>query len=126
MKDREHSALANQKYISLETYKKDGTPVLTPVWFAEHDGNVYLYSLADAGKVKRIRKTPRVRIAPCDARGKLKGEWIPGTARIAGPDEARMAHQLLDQKYGLLKKIGNAFSRLRKRQRAVITIRPGN
>jgi len=123
MNDQTLAGLAHQEYISLETYKRDGTAVRTPVWFVERGGDIYVYSLADAGKVKRIRNTARVRIAPCDARGRLKGDWIPGTARIVGPDEARTAHDLLDQKYGLLKQIGNFFSRFRKKQRAVINIR---
>jgi PPOX class probable F420-dependent enzyme len=124
MNDSKLSALANEKYISLETYRKDGTPVLTPVWFAQDGDDLYVYSLADAGKIKRIRHTFAVRIAPCTARGGIKGEWIRGTARIVDQDEAERAHKLLDQKYGLLKKIGNAFSGLRRRQRAVISIRP--
>src|SRR5215467_13193432 len=125
MNDKKKLAtLANQKYISLETYKRDGTPVLTPVWFVEHGGEIYVYSLANAGKVKRIRHTSAVRFAPCTARGAVKGAWIPGAARIVDPVEAERAHKLLDQKYGLLKKIGNAFSGLRNRERAVINIRP--
>jgi PPOX class probable F420-dependent enzyme len=124
MSDDKLAALANEKYINLETYRRDGTPVLTPVWFVQHGGDIYVYSLANAGKVKRIRHTSMVRIAPCDMRGKLKGDWIPGTARIVDQGEAERAHKLLDQKYGLLKKAGNIFSNLRKRERAVINIVP--
>ena len=54
----------------------------TPVWFAEENGTLYMYSLAHAGKVKRIRNNPKVRIVPCDVRGKLKGEWVETKARI--------------------------------------------
>ena len=60
---------ANQKYISLETYRKNGQAVRTPVWFADSDGQLYVYTLADAGKAKRLRNDPRARIAPCDMRG---------------------------------------------------------
>ncbi|HWX43484.1 MAG TPA: PPOX class F420-dependent oxidoreductase, partial [Blastocatellia bacterium] len=81
MSDDKLAALAHEKYINLETYRKDGTPILTPVWFVQQGGNVYVYSLANAGKVKRIRRTSMVRIAPCDMRGTLKGDWIAGTAR---------------------------------------------
>ena len=124
MSDANLAALANEKYISLETYKRDGTPVLTPVWFVQNDHSIYVYSLANAGKVKRIRHTSKVRIAPCDLRGNLKGNWIPGTARIVDRQEAERAHRLLDKKYGLLKKLGNLFSTLRNRERAVINISP--
>ena len=116
------SQFAGEKYLNLETYRKNGKAVATPVWFAQDGGVLYIYSLADAGKVKRIRNNPRVRIASCDMRGKLKGEWIEARARIVQGDEAAKGHRLLDKKYGLLKKIGNVFSKLMKRERVVIAI----
>jgi len=116
------SQFANEKYLNLETYRKNGTPVLTPVWVAEDNGILYIYSLVDAGKVKRIRNNPRVRVAPCDMRGKLKGDWVEGRARILGAREAAHGHMLLDKKYGLMKKAGNLFSKLMSRDRVVIAI----
>lgn len=118
------SQFAGKKYLSLESYRKNGKAVATPVWFGEDGGELYIYSLADAGKVKRIRNNPRVRVAPCDLRGKLKGEWLEARARILDGAEAEKGHRLLDEKYGLLKKIGNAFSKLMKRERVVIAIKP--
>lgn len=112
----------NQKYLNLESYRKNGTPVATPVWFAEKDGLFYVYSLANAGKVKRIGNNPRVRVVPCDFKGRPKGDWVEADARIADAETAIRGHQLLNQKYGLLKRIGDVFSKLRKRERAVITI----
>ena len=114
--------LANEQYLSLETYRKTGVPVLTPVWFAEENDVVFIYSLAEAGKVKRIRNNPRVRVAPCDMRGKMKGDWVEGRARILGTNEAAHAHALLDKKYGLMKKIGGLFSKLMRRDRTAIAI----
>jgi PPOX class probable F420-dependent enzyme len=64
---------AHQTYLHLETYRKTGRPVATPVWFAEDHGTFYLYSLGQAGKVKRIRHNPQVRIVPCDGRGNPTG-----------------------------------------------------
>jgi PPOX class probable F420-dependent enzyme len=116
------SQFANEKYLNLETYRRDGTPVLTPVWFAEENGILYIYSLANAGKVKRIRNNVRVRVAPCDMRGKLKGDWVQGRARILAAREAAHGHMLLDKKYGLMKKAGNLFSKLMSRDRLVIAI----
>ena len=113
---------ADQQYINVESFRKSGAGVATPVWFAEEDGRLYIYSLADAGKVKRIRNNPRVRVAPCDMRGGLKGEWVEARARILDGADARRGHVLLDRKYGLLKKVGNVFSKLMKRQRVVIAI----
>ena len=64
------SKFANQRYLSMETYRKTGKPVATPVWFAEENGRLYIYSRANAGKVKRLRNNPNVKIVPCDLRGK--------------------------------------------------------
>ena len=117
-------AFDNEEYLSLETYRKTGVAIATPVWFAEKDGVFYIYSVADAGKVKRIRNNPKVRIAPCRFRGELKGDWVEATACIVtGSDEDR-SHDLLDKKYGWKKKIGTWYSRLIGRQRAVIAITP--
>ena len=115
---------ANQKYLSLESYRKDGRAVATPVWFAEEGAVFYIYSVADAGKVKRIRNSPGVRIGPCDVRGKLKGSWVNAEARILDASGAEYGHRLLNQKYGVMKRIGDFFSKLRKRKREVIAIRP--
>lgn len=118
---------ANQKYLNLESYRKTGAAVATPVWFAQNDDeagdDLYVYSLAEAGKVKRIRNNPRVRVMPCDFRGGPKGEWVEATARILDGAEASKAERLLDKKYGLMKKIGNVFSKIMKRSRAAIAIR---
>ena len=114
----------NQSYLSLETYRKDGRAVATPVWFAEEGAVFYIYSLADAGKVKRIRNNTGVRIAPCDLRGNLKGSWVDAEAHILDPSGAEHGHKLLNRKYGVVKRIGDFFSKLRKRKRVTIAIRP--
>ena len=122
MSNEKLAQFANQKYLNLESYRKNGVPVATPLWFAEDDGVLYVYSLANAGKVKRIRNNSRVRIMPCDVRGKPKGEWVDAEARIADDTTATQGHKLLNKKYGLLKRAGDVFSKLRKRERSVITI----
>lgn len=111
-----------QKYLTLETYRKSGAAIATPVWFAEESRTFYIYSLANAGKVKRIRNNPRVRIAPCDMRGNRKGEWVEGSARILARAEEAGAHRLLDRKYGWIKRIGNVYSKIMMRERAAIAI----
>lgn len=94
----------------------------TPVWFAEEGSVLYIYSLANAGKVKRIRNNPRVRVIPCDIRGKPNGEWVEAHARILDAAGAERAHGLLDKKYGLIKKLGGLYSKLMNRERATIAI----
>lgn len=121
MTDDRLAQFDGQKYLNLESYRKNGSPMLTPMWFAEQDGVLYVYSLADAGKVKRIRRNPRVRVVPSTATGGPKGNWVEASARIVGPAEAERAHRLLNEKYPL-KRIGGWFSRLRKRERVVIAV----
>ena len=119
----ELAQFANQKYFALETYRRNGKAVATPVWFAEEGGKFYVYTLADSGKVKRIRNNPRVRIAPCDVRGNVKGDWVEATARIANEEEAQHGNRLLDRKYWL-KRVFNITSKLSGKKRAVIIIEP--
>ena len=112
-----------QRYLNLESVKRDGTPVQTPVWFAEEQGVLYVYTLANAGKVKRIRRHPRIRIAPCTMRGTVTGRWVEADAAIVDATTAAHGHALLRHKYGWMKGLGDLYSRLRHRERVVIAIR---
>jgi uncharacterized protein len=107
------SHLVGEKYINLETYRKNGQGVRTPVWFVERDkddGSVlYVRTSDDTGKYKRVLKNPSVQIAPCDMRGTVKGKWIKGEARIAGEEEKLKAFKMLEKKYGLLYKMTRMF-----------------
>ncbi len=119
---------ANAKYLSLETFRKNGAGVRTPVWFAADPNppngvmTFYVYTLPDSGKVKRIRNNPKLRIAPCNMRGDVRGAWIDARARFCSPDEAAKGQSLLIQKYGLVKRIGDFFSGLRGRTQLVLAI----
>ena len=114
---------ANRNYLNLESFKRDGTPVRTPLWFAEDGGVIYIYTLAKAWKVKRIRRNPRVRLAPCTIRGQVIGPWVEAEARVADAAAAAHGHALLLRKYGWKKRLGNIFSGLLKRERLVMTLR---
>jgi len=113
---------AGHNYISLESFKKNGQGVAVPVWFAQERGILYVYSEAASGKVKRIRNNPRVRIAPCDMRGRVNGSWVEATARILEGDEARRADALLNAKYFIMKRVLGFFARFRPRPRAYLAI----
>jgi len=93
--------LVEERYLVIETYRKNGDPVRTPVWFAEHQGIIYVRTNTDTGKAKRIRRNPHVRIAPSSARGIPKSDWIEAEAIIAGEGEAKTAFSLLKTKYGI-------------------------
>lgn len=107
--------LAGKKYINLETYRKNGRGVRTPVWFVESsssggDGNIlYVRTSDDTGKYKRIRNNPSVQIAPCDMRGSVKGEWVKGEARKASEEERLKAFKMLEKKYGMMYKMTRMF-----------------
>ena len=123
------SDFREQKYLSLETYRRTGVGVRTPVWFVPgpHGACLYVYSAADSGKAKRIRRSGRVRIAPCDIRGRIAGNWVEAQASIVGPDEFARAMPLLNRKYWPWKGILDLLMKLRPGdRRVVIGIVPGN
>jgi len=93
--------LANERYVNLETFKKDGSGVKTPVWAAGLDGKLVVVTDGTSFKVKRIRNNPKIRLAPCDARGNVRGAWADGEARILeDPAQVARAHEALKKKYG--------------------------
>lgn len=118
------AALQGHQYLSLTTYRKAGTPVPTPVWFAQEGDRLYVFTLAGAGKVKRIRHTPRVTVAPCTVSGKVVGPQAEAIARILPPQEITVAWRALRRKYGWKMAIGDLFSRLMRRRRAYLVITP--
>jgi len=101
------------RYVSLATVRRSGAEVKTPVWFAAADGRLYVFTAGDSGKVKRLRHSPRVRLAPCDARGRVRGAWRDGTGRLV--TEARLIERgraAFRAKYGWRMWLLDLFSRL--------------
>lgn len=119
------SHLAGKKYINLETYRKNGQGVRTPVWFVEMiNGDVsvlYVRTSDDTGKYKRVRNNSSVQIAPCDMRGSVKGNWVKGEARIADEEEKIKVFKMLEKKYGIIYKMTRMF--LSGKNYVVIAIR---
>jgi uncharacterized protein len=93
------STIRGQKYISLTTVRKNGAKIATPVWFGEEGDKLYVMTVSNMGKVKRIRNNPQVEVAPCTIRGKVTGEQIPALARILPPQEHKHARQTINRKY---------------------------
>jgi uncharacterized protein len=119
--DPTFAQFGSHKYLSLETFKKSGQGVRTPVWFVLHNDALYVYTEADSWKVKRIRNNPSVRVAICSVRGDVKGPWVDGTASLVQGDERVAADKLLDRKY-FLKVIFNFLTKINRHQRAMIKI----
>ena len=134
--------LNDARYFSLATFRKNGKEVATPVWFAAANDTFYVFSAGNAGKVKRIRagskadrgagsrtgprtgsrtgsrmdSGSRARVAPCDGRGKVLGEWQNAVARlVVDPAEVRVAYEALHKKYGLLMAVTDFFAKLNGR-----------
>jgi PPOX class probable F420-dependent enzyme len=119
------AALDREGYISLATFRRSGREVSTPVWFAARNGKLYVFSEGTAGKVKRLRNDARIRVAPCNVRGTVRGEWIEGSGRrVDEPELVERAYRALLRKYGWQMRIANFFSRLTGRfdRRAILEL----
>lgn len=107
-------ALGTAKYVLLTTFRKDGTPVPTPLWAAPDGDRLLVWTVTDSYKVKRIRRNPRVTLAACDVRGNPKSAPVEATAEIldaAGTEHVRAA---IARKYGILGRITMKASLLRR------------
>ncbi len=97
---------SKNKYLNLETFRKNGESMKTPVWFTQEGETIYVLTVANSGKVKRIRNSGRVNITPCKMNGAPTGAWVPANAKeITDVKIAQKVDCLLDKKYGLMKKL---------------------
>jgi PPOX class probable F420-dependent enzyme len=95
-----------QQYLNLETFRKNGEGMKTPVWFVQDGEILYVSTMANSGKVKRIRNCERVNVAACKMNGKVSGAWTPAVAcEVTNPETNAKVNQLLNKKYGLMKKL---------------------
>ncbi|MFT4560337.1 MAG: PPOX class probable F420-dependent enzyme [Gammaproteobacteria bacterium] len=122
----QHSAEFGQtRYVSLETFRRSGVAVATPVWIAQSGNRFYVFSDGKAGKVKRLKHNSKIRLAVCDLRGKVSAPWVDGTARVINEALAIAdANRALRSKYGWQMKFGDFFSKLSGRytRRAMLEI----
>jgi hypothetical protein len=102
---------SKEKYLSLETYRKNNQPVKTPVGFVIKNDLIYVVTRDQTGKVKRLRNNQQIKIATCTIRGKVTGQWISGTAEILTDKETQDAVKWRDEKYGFMAKIAKFFSK---------------
>ena len=110
------SSLAGHKQVRLTTFRRDGTPVPTPVWLVRDGDHLLVITSPSTGKVKRIRHTPRVLLAPCDMRGRVEDgvQDVAGTAEIL-TERADVAHvrSLIKKRYGFPYTVALLLQRLR-------------
>ena len=120
--------LGSERYVSLATFRKNGREVRTPVWIARKAARLYIWTNGTSGKVKRVRANGRSRLAPCDARGKVRGEWVDARARMLDdPQAMQRGLETVIGKDGWQMHLALFAARLSGRyaQRAVIEIEVG-
>jgi PPOX class probable F420-dependent enzyme len=93
--------LGSAKYVSLTTFRKDGTAVATPVWVVRDGDELAVWTDARTGKVKRIRRNPAVTLAACTFRGKLRSEPVAARAELTAPEQTGRVLDLIKRKYGI-------------------------
>ena len=103
--------IESHKCISLETYKKNNQPVKTPVWFVIKDDLIYVVTRDQTGKAKRLRNNQQVKIATCNFKGKVSGQWVSGIAKILTEEQTREVVMWRDKKYGFMAKIAKFLSK---------------
>jgi len=119
--------IKNAKYIALETYRKNGQGVITPVWMAADGDKLYVWTDGTSGKAKRIRATGRVRLCASDARGKPESDWMDAQARVLNqPADVKATEKRMAAKYGLLFHLFGVMGKITGRipNRVALEIRP--
>jgi len=111
-----------QSFLNLETFKRSGQGVKTPVWFAQEGPTLYVRTGAESGKVKRVRNNGRARVVPSDAQGNPLGEWVDAAARLVEAEEAERANRMVTRKYGAMKFGFDMMNRLQGRTWATIRV----
>ncbi|MEM7335650.1 MAG: PPOX class F420-dependent oxidoreductase [Chloroflexota bacterium] len=108
--------IGEQQYINLETFKKDGTGVKTPVWVVKENDRLFVWTQADSWKVKRIRRNEDVKLCKSDARGTPLSDWVSAKAKILDTqaDITTLRGRML-KKYGMMFRLINLMGRLRGR-----------
>ena len=115
------TSLETGKYINILTYKKNGDRVSTPVWFIYKDNKIYIRTSNQSGKFKRIKNNNNVSYALCNIRGKIKGEWHSGVAKIE-PDINKKIFSKITEKYGIFAQIMNILYKIKKMDIIILSI----
>lgn len=105
--------VSRAQYVSLTTFTKDGRPKPVPVWIARDGDRALVITEKNAWKVKRIRNTPRVTLAVCDMKGRVKGEPVEAVARVLDDSETEKVYQAINQRYGIIGRVFTFFSKVR-------------
>jgi PPOX class probable F420-dependent enzyme len=105
--------VSKAQYVLLTTFTKDGRPKPTPIWIAPDGDRALVITEKNSWKVKRIRNTPRVTLAVCDMKGKVKGETIEAVASVLDDSQTEQVYQAINKRYGIVGRVFTFFSKLR-------------
>ncbi len=105
--------VSKAQYVLLTTFTKDGRPKPTPIWIARDGDRALVITEKNSWKVKRIRNTPRVTLAVCDMKGRVKGETIEAVASVLDDSETDRVYRAINNRYGIIGKVFTFFSKLR-------------
>jgi PPOX class probable F420-dependent enzyme len=105
--------VSKAQYVLLTTFTKDGRPKPTPIWIARDGDRALVITEKNSWKVKRIRNTPRVTLAVCDMKGRVKGDTIEAVATVLDESETETVYQAINDRYGIIGRVFNFFSKLR-------------
>jgi uncharacterized protein len=120
--DNPFGAAGTAKYVLATTFRRDGTPVATAVWAALDAGRLYVWTQTDSGKVKRLRRDPRLTLAPCSASGKPHGDVVEATGRVLDDAGTERVRRLIGARYGLIGRVMVKFSVLRRGRSGTVGI----
>jgi uncharacterized protein len=122
--DEKLKQFEGKSYLNLETFRKNGISVKTPVWFAQNDKTIYVRTVAGSGKVKRIKNSGSVKVVPCQGNGTPTGEWVAANAvEVTDPESAELVRRSLEKKYGAVQvKAFAAMTALRRENYTVLKI----
>jgi PPOX class probable F420-dependent enzyme len=115
--------LGSAPYVLVTSFRKDGRAVRTPVWVVGDGDAIAIWTVRDSGKVKRIRRDGSVLVGPCDLRGRLTGDQVPGQATVLGTTDSARIKDLIRRKYGLSGRITLWGSKIRRGEEGTLGIR---
>lgn len=119
-------ALFPGRYLSVTSFKRDGTAVATPVWFVSDGSRLLAFTDLHSAKVRRIRRNPRVLVAPCSVNGKLRSEPVSAHAEVLTTNaELERVQKLLIERYKISYRVVMLFYRLGRRLRGKQSVADG-
>jgi PPOX class probable F420-dependent enzyme len=121
-----YTTLDGNSYIALTTYRKNGTPVMTPVWFVQRDEKLFVWTAGDSGKAKRLKNNPHVQLVPSNHSGKPLGAVQCGLAHFAEQCEYSTLEKAFKAKYGWLVNFFALIWKIQRHPHTYVEITPSN